>query len=111
MRFGRPSRRFDLEARFVELSVPQQGRFISAVADQSLETALFGLSYQESKAGFSVRPTLWAGHLKAVPELGCHDMVRHVYLPPLRDAKRALASGNPTRIYRHPASEGCTECR
>ncbi|XEU21861.1 AAA family ATPase [Tistrella mobilis] len=26
-------------------------------------------------------------------------MVRHVYLPPLRDAKRALASGNPTRIY------------
>jgi putative ATP-dependent endonuclease of OLD family len=25
-------------------------------------------------------------------------MVRHVYLPPLRDAKRALASGNPTRI-------------
>ena len=26
-------------------------------------------------------------------------MVRHVYLPPLRDAKRAPASGNPTRIY------------
>lgn len=25
-------------------------------------------------------------------------MVRHVYLPPLRDAKRDLASGNPTRI-------------
>jgi putative ATP-dependent endonuclease of OLD family len=25
-------------------------------------------------------------------------MIRHVYLPPLRDAKRALASGNPTRI-------------
>jgi putative ATP-dependent endonuclease of the OLD family len=99
IRFGSTSRRFDLEARFVELSVPQQGRFISAVADQSLETALFGLSNEESKAGFSVRPTLWAGHLNAVPELGCHDMVRHVYLPPLRDAKRALASGNPTRIY------------
>jgi putative ATP-dependent endonuclease of OLD family len=27
-----------------------------------------------------------------------YDMVRHVYLQPLRDAKRALASGNPTRI-------------
>ena len=26
-------------------------------------------------------------------------MIRHVYLPPLRDAKRALSSGNPTRIY------------
>jgi len=99
VRFGSNSRRFDLEARFVELSVPQQGRFISAVADQSLETAMFGLSYEESKVGLSVRPTLWAGHLKAVPEPGCHDMVRHVYLPPLRDAKRALASGNPTRIY------------
>jgi putative ATP-dependent endonuclease of OLD family len=99
IRFGSHIRRFDLEARFAELSVPQQGRFISAVADQSLETAIFGLGYEESKTGFSIRPTLWAGHLKAVPELGCHDMVRHVYLPPLRDAKRALASGNPTRIY------------
>jgi putative ATP-dependent endonuclease of OLD family len=28
IRFGSSSRRFDLEARFVELSVPQQGRFI-----------------------------------------------------------------------------------
>ena len=26
-------------------------------------------------------------------------MIRHVYLPPLRDAKRELASGNPTRIH------------
>jgi putative ATP-dependent endonuclease of OLD family len=26
-------------------------------------------------------------------------MIRHVYLPPLRNAKRALASGNPSRIY------------
>ena len=26
-------------------------------------------------------------------------MIRHVYLPPLRDAKRSLASGNPSRIY------------
>jgi hypothetical protein len=32
------------------------------------------------------------------PEAGCHEMVRHVYLPPLRDAKRSLASGNPTRM-------------
>ena len=26
-------------------------------------------------------------------------MIRHVYLPPLRDAKRELAFGNPTRIH------------
>ena len=42
---------------------------------------------------------LWGGHLQGTPEPGCHEMVRHVYLPPLRDAKRSLASGNPTRIY------------
>jgi putative ATP-dependent endonuclease of OLD family len=99
IRFGSGGGRFDLEARFAKLSVPQQGRFISAAADQSLETALFGLTYDESKGTFPVRPMLWAGHLKANAEPGCHDMVRHVYLPPLRDAKRALASGNPTRIY------------
>jgi putative ATP-dependent endonuclease of OLD family len=44
------------------------------------------------------RPGLWAGKPGNLPEPGCRDMVRHVYLPPLRDAKRALASGNPTRI-------------
>jgi putative ATP-dependent endonuclease of OLD family len=32
------------------------------------------------------------------PSPAAANMVRHVYLPPLRDAKRALASGNPTRI-------------
>jgi putative ATP-dependent endonuclease of OLD family len=73
--------------------------FISAAADQSLKTAIFGLSYDESRGAFPVRPVLWASHLKATPEAGCREMVRHVYLPPLRDAKRALASGNPTRIY------------
>lgn len=99
IRFGSSSHCFDLEARFAGLSTPQQGRLISAVADQSLETAVFGLTYDESKGTYPVRPTLWAGHLNTTPEPGCHAMVRHVYLPPLRDAKRALASGNPTRIY------------
>ena len=46
-----------------------------------------------------MRPVLWGGHQQGTPEPGCHEMIRHVYLPPLRDAKRALASGNPTRIY------------
>ena len=39
IRFGSSSKRFDIEARFASLSPPQQGRFLSAVADQSLETA------------------------------------------------------------------------
>lgn len=54
----------------------------------------------ESTGRFPVRPTLWGGVHQGAPESGSHDMIRHVYLPPLRDAKRAaLASGNPTRIY------------
>jgi putative ATP-dependent endonuclease of OLD family len=99
VRFGSTNSSFDLKGTFVQLSPAQQGRLLSAAADSSLESAVFGLSYDESNGTVPSRPTIWAGHLKGVPEPGCHQMVRHVYLPPLRDAKRALASGNPTRIY------------
>ncbi len=98
VRFGSASRTFELEVEFAGLSAAQQGRFLSAAADSSLETAVFGLVYDESRGTPPVRPSVWAGHLRGVPEAGCQQMVRHVYLPPLRDAKRALASGNPTRI-------------
>ncbi len=57
------------------------------------------MKYDETTGRFPIRPQLWAGHQQGNPEPGCHEMIRHVYLPPLRDAKRALASGNPTRIY------------
>lgn len=86
---------FDLEALFADLDVGQQGRLISAATDASLSDARFGLTFN---GGLGDRPSLWAGKVGNTPEPGCHDMVRHVYLPPLRDAKRALASGNPTRI-------------
>jgi putative ATP-dependent endonuclease of OLD family len=99
IRFASTNRRFDLQGTFTGLSPAQQGRLISAAADPTLESAVFGLVYDETNGGFPVRPTIWAGHLKGVPEAGCQQMVRHVYLPPLRDAKRALASGNPTRIH------------
>ena len=91
--------RFEIDATFAGLSVPQQGRLISAVTDHTLQKAIFGLSYDESNKRLPARPTMWAGHLKSPPEAGCKESIRYVYLPPLRDAKRALASGNPTRIY------------
>jgi len=78
IRFGGGQSRFDLQATYAGLSVPQQGRFISAAADQSLSSAIFGLTYDETKNFFPVRPTLSAGQNKGVPEPGCHDMVRHV---------------------------------
>ncbi len=96
VRFQSEATSFDLEAHYADLSTGQQGRFISAATDPSLSSASFGLRYDRSQT-FS-KPLLWGGKEGNAPEAGCHDMVRHVYLPPLRDAKRVLASGNPTRI-------------
>lgn len=96
VRFQSAKSCFELEASFAELSTGQQGRFISAATDGSLTQVRFGLHFDGTRMG--VKPMLWAGKEGNSPEPGCHDMVRHVYLPPLRDAKRALASGNPTRI-------------
>lgn len=99
IRFGSKERKFELTATFAELSPAQQGRMISAATDAAISGCIFGLRYDETTGRFPIRPALWAGHHQGNPEPGCHEMVRHVYLPPLRDAKRALASGNPTRIY------------
>lgn len=96
IRFQSQAGHFDLVAEFTDLDTGQQGRLISATMDLSLSQARFGLRFPE-RVG-SERPVIWAGRPGNSPEPGCHDMVRHVYLPPLRDAKRALASGNPTRI-------------
>ncbi len=96
VRFQCGATQFELEAHFAELSAGQQGRLISAATDAGLTNACFGLRYDGRHQG--ARPQLWAGSDGNAPEPNCHDMVRHVYLPTLRDAKRALASGNPTRI-------------
>jgi putative ATP-dependent endonuclease of the OLD family len=90
---------FDLSARYDDLNAAQQGRLVSACPDKAMTDAVFGLSYDETKGGFPPRPAFWAGIAGRTPESGSHDMIRHVYLPALRDAKYALASGNPTRIY------------
>ncbi|MFZ2868760.1 ATP-dependent nuclease [Zavarzinia sp.] len=95
VRFQSHRKWFELEALFAGLDAGQQGRLITAATDSSLMEARFGLRFS---GAIGDRPSLWAGKLGNAPEPGCHDMIRHVYLPPLRDAKRALASGNPTRI-------------
>lgn len=99
IRFGPVDRKFEIEALFSHLNPHQQGRLLSATTANSLESVRFGLTYDDTTNNYPVRPTLWAGKSKGTPEPGCHEMIRHVYLPPLRDAKRVLASGNPTRIY------------
>ncbi len=99
IRFGVTPRTFELRATFSGLAPPQQGRLLSATTNDTLEEACFGLTYDAQGRQSHGRPKLWAGRFRAVPEPGSHEMIRHVYLPPLRDAKRALASGNPARIY------------
>ena len=89
----------EIQAKFSDLSDQQSGDFINASADSTLKEAIFGLTYDESTGKFPVRPIQWCGRFKGSPEAGSLDMIRHVYLPPLRDAKRSLASGNPTRIF------------
>jgi len=97
--FGSNIHSFEIISYFENLNSSQQGRFLSAATDQTLSECVFGLHYDESSGNYPVRPKLWSGSQQNSPEPGSHDMIRHVYLPPLRDAKRALATGNPTRIY------------
>jgi putative ATP-dependent endonuclease of OLD family len=99
IRFGSANRVFELSAAFTDLNPGQRGRMITAATDAAITGCVFGVKYDETTGRFPVRPQLWAGSQRGNPEAGCHESVRHVYLPPLRDAKRALASGNPTRIY------------
>ena len=99
VRFGSVRPDFDLEALFEDLSPGQAGRLLSATTDDSMSSCKFGLQYAASGGHSLARPRLWAGPHSETPEPGAHDTIRHVYLPPLRDAKRALASGNPTRIH------------
>lgn len=99
IRFGSAKPEFDIEATFAELTPAQQGSFLSAAVDASIDPVKFGITYKVRGSGLTSRPMLWAGAAKSPPEPGCHELIRHVYLPPLRDAKRALASGNPGRIY------------
>ncbi|MEH0692502.1 ATP-dependent nuclease [Vibrio alginolyticus] len=90
---------FEVSALYSSLSDSQQGRLMTASTDKSMTEVRFGLTYDQVRGGFPPRPELWGGEKGKHPEHGCHDMIRHVYLPALRDAKYTLASGNPTRIY------------
>lgn len=90
---------FEVSALYSSLSDLQRGRLMTASTDQTMTEVQFGLTYDLGKGTYPPRPDLWGGSKGKHPEQGCHEMIRHVYLPALRDAKYALASGNPTRIY------------
>ncbi len=100
IRRGSVDRSFAIEGRYSGLSDTLKGLLISAVPDPTMDLAIFGFRYQ-AKAADSLRgrTSYWAGRFDTTePEAGSSELIRHVFLPPLRDARQALGSGSATRI-------------
>lgn len=99
LRRGSTDKSFTIEGRFCGLSDELKGLLISAVTDPTTDLATWGLRYQCGTVKTRGKASVWAGRFDtAEPEHGATDLVRHVFLPPLRDARQALGSGAPTRI-------------
>jgi putative ATP-dependent endonuclease of OLD family len=100
LRRGSADTQYSVEGRFAGLSDTMKGLLISAVPDPTADLAVFGMGYQTRTPGMlRGRVSHWAGKFDTTePESGSTDLIRHVYLPPLRDAKQALGSGSVTRI-------------
>ena len=100
LRRGSAEANFTVEGRFSGMSDSVKGLLISAVPDPAQDLAILGMRYQTKAAGsLRGRTTFWAGRFDtAEPEPGATDLIRHVYLPPLRDARRVLGSGSSARV-------------
>jgi putative ATP-dependent endonuclease of the OLD family len=100
LRRGSTVAHYTIEGRFAGLSDAVKGLLISAVPDPTADLAVFGMRYQVRTPGtLRGRASTWAGCFDTTePEAGATDLIRHVYLPPLRDAKQALGTGSATRI-------------
>lgn len=100
VRKGRAEKDFRITARYSGLSDTLKGLLIGAVPDPTQDEAIFGVRHQiRSEHNPRKKTTFWAGKFDtAEPEVGSNDLIRHVYLPPLRDAQQALGSASATRI-------------
>ena len=106
LRRGATTANFEIVGQFRGLSDTLKGLLITAVPDPTKDTAIFGYRYEpRSENAPRGRPTLWAGKFdSAEPETGSTDLIRHVYLPALRDAHQSLGSGSGARVmalFRH----------
>ena len=113
LRRGGTQAQYSIEGRFAGLSDTIKGLLISAVPDPTADLAVFGTRYQPRTPGTPRgRLSYWAGRFDTTePESGSTDLIRHVYLPPLRDAKHALgfvrSNGRPSACgaTRSPSSD------
>ena len=98
---GAPEKRFVIEGQFERLSPTQKGLLIQAVLDPTKDCARFGMYYEHpSEKHPRGKSVYWVGaNEETEPEPGSTDLIRHVYLPPLRDAHQALGSSGARRIH------------
>lgn len=100
IRYNSSPSEFKIIGQYEDLSDTLKGLLVSAIPDPIKGTAYFGCRYV-AKTKYNTRGkfTTWVGQFDSTePEPGSTDLIRHVYLPPLRDANAALNSGSATRI-------------
>ncbi|WP_367872966.1 ATP-dependent endonuclease [Luteolibacter sp. Populi] len=100
LRRGATERSFQIKGEFKGLSDPLRGLLISAMPDPLGDSAVFGLKHQLRTTGQTRGKSIyWAGRYDThEPEVGSSDLIRHVYLPALRDAHQALGTGSGARV-------------
>lgn len=99
---------FHIEGHYSDLSDVLKGMLISAVPDPMINKAVYGCRFEKPSATDNSKRGKfknWAGKYENTePEAGSQDFIKHVYLPPLRDAQHALGSGSAARLialFRH----------
>ena len=106
LRRGAAAPNFQFVGQFAGLSDTLKGLLITAVPDVTQNVAVFGYRHETRSAAHPRGlTTQWAGKFEtAEPEAGSTELIRHVYLPALRDAHQALGSGSGARVmalFRH----------
>ena len=91
---------FTIEGHYSGMSNTVKGLLISAVPDPAVDLAIIGMRYQVKIAPNNHgKTTFYASKFEtAEVEPGATELIRHVFLPPLRDARQALGSGSAIRI-------------
>jgi len=103
LRRGSTEKMFTIEGRFSGLSDTVKGLLISAVPDPASDVAILGIRYRcKTPPNSRGKTTLWAGRFDtAEPEAGATDLIRHVFLPPLRDGTTRI-----TALLQHFLADG-----
>ncbi len=98
--FGNQAPSFDIRAVYADLSVQKQAMFLAASNGVGTAQISYRLRYDAPGPHERRGLTSWTvgANDAADPEPAARERIRHVFLPPLRDAQQVLASGSGDRI-------------